>query len=634
MATAETHEFQAETRQLLELMVHSVYSEKEIFLRELVSNASDALDKVRLQAAQEHEHPIDISDLHIRLETNPEQRTLTIHDNGVGMNRDEVVRLLGTIARSGTREFMAAMGEGKEVSRNDLIGQFGIGFYSSFIVAHKVEVDSRRYDAEEAVHWSSDGNGSFEVSQGQRSQRGTSITLWLRPADEENGLADFSDFWTLKSIVKKHSDFIRYPIRLSRPHTEGDPPVTTMKEEVLNSMKALWSRPKEEVSEDEYREFYRHISKDWNDPLETIRVKAEGTFEYESLLFIPAKAPLDLFMGEAKGGLQLYVRRVLISDRCEELLPTYLRFMRGVVDAADLPLNLSRELLQKERQIEQIRKHLVRKVVDTLKSLRSEQPEKFKSFWEQFGRVLKEGIYQDSARRDTLLEISLFHSTVGEELTGLEDYLSRAAEGQDSIYYLTGENLVQMKHSPHLEAFQKRGVEVLLLSDPVDEVWLSVSSEFKGKKLVSVAQGDLELGSEDERKEAQKAREEQNKEMATFLSWLGSKVDQVKEVRVSSRLHESPACLVSDENAMSPHFEKLMKAMGQEVPPQQRILEINPDHPLVQKLQERYNQEKDAGELATWAQLLHSLALLAEGGELAKPAEFTRQVAEALSRSL
>jgi molecular chaperone HtpG len=634
MAAVETHEFQAETRQLLELMVHSVYSEKEIFLRELVSNASDALDKVRLQAAQEHEQPLDISDLHIRLEANPEQRTLTIHDNGVGMNRDEVVRLLGTIARSGTREFMAAMGEGKEVSRNDLIGQFGIGFYSSFIVAHKVEVDSRRYDAQEAVHWCSDGNGSFEVGQGSRSERGTSITLWLRPVDEENGLADFTDFWTLKSIVKKHSDFIRYPIRTTRAHTEGDPPVTTMKEEVLNSMKALWSRPKEEVSEEEYKEFYRHISKDWNDPLETIKVKAEGTFEYESLLFIPSKAPLDLFMGEAKGGLQLYVRRVLISDRCEELLPSYLRFMRGVVDAADLPLNLSRELLQKERQIEQIRKHLVRKVVDTLKTLSSEQPEKYKGFWEQFGRVLKEGIYQDSTRRDTLLEIALFHSTAGEERVGLEQYLERATEGQDAIYYLTGENLAQMKHSPHLEAFQKRGIEVLLLSDPVDEVWLSVSPEFKGKKLLSVAQGDLELGSEEERKEAQKARDEQNKQMATFLSWLGSKIEQVKEVRVSSRLHESPACLVSEEHGVSPHFEKLMKAMGQEVPSQPRILEINPNHPFVQKLQDRYGQEKDAEALGSWAGMLYSLALLAEGGELARPAEFTRQVADALAQSL
>ena len=632
MSAVETHEFQAETRQLLELMVHSVYSEKEIFLRELISNSSDALDKVRLQAAQVHDKPIDVADLHIRLEVDPAERTLSITDNGVGMNKDDVVNLLGTIAKSGTKDFMSKLKEKGDV--NDLIGQFGIGFYSSFIVATDVTVDSLRYDSDEAVLWTSNGDGTYKVSQGTRKERGTTITLKLRDKDEENGLRDFTSFWTLKEIVKKHSDFIRYPIRMQRTVTQGDPPVTTIEDETLNSMKALWSRSKDEVSEDEYKEFYQHISKDWNEPLETLKVKAEGTFEYESLLFIPSKAGMDLMMQDHRGGLQLYVRRVLISDRCEELLPTYLRFIRGVVDAADLPLNLSRELLQKERQIEQIRKHLVRKVCDGLKTMKAENAEKYQQFWEQFGRLLKEGIYQDQTRRDNLLDLALFHSTKGEDWVSLEAYKERMAEGQEAIYFLAGENLSQLRESPHLETFTKKGVEVLLFNEPVDEVWLSVVHEFSGLKFVSAAAGELELGSAEEKKQAQEEREKQSKQMATFLSWMGSKLEGVKEVRVSSRLHESPACLVTEENGVSPHFEKLMKAMGQEMPPQPRILEVNPDHPFVQKLQAGYDANKDSADLGTLASLLYSLALLAEGGELAKPAEFTRQVAEALSKGL
>lgn len=632
MSAVETHEFQAETRQLLELMVHSVYSEKEIFLRELISNASDALDKVRLEATQSHDKPLDVSDLNIRLAVDPGERTLSISDNGVGMNKDDVVNLLGTIAKSGTKDFMSKLKEKGDV--NDLIGQFGIGFYSSFIVATEVTVDSLRYDSDEAVLWTSNGDGTYTVGEGSRTERGTTITLKLREKDEENGLRDFTSFWTIKDIVKKHSDFIRYPIRMQRTVTQGDPPVTTVEDETLNSMKALWSRSKDEVSEEEYKEFYQHISKDWNEPLETLKVKAEGTFEYEALLFIPGKAGMDLMMQDHRGGLQLYVRRVLISDRCEELLPTYLRFIRGVVDASDLPLNLSRELLQKERQIEQIRKHLVRKVCDALKTMKAEQPEKFQQFWEQFGRLLKEGIYQDAARRDNLLELAQFHSTQGEDWVSLEAYKSRMAEGQEAIYFLAGENLSQLRESPHLETFTKKGVEVLLFNEPVDEVWLSVVQEFQGVKFTSAAAGELELGSEEEKKKAQEDREKQNKEMATFLSWMGSKLEGVKEVRVSSRLHESPACLVTEENGVSPHFEKLMKAMGQEMPPQPRILEVNPDHPFVQKLQSGYDANKDSADLGTLASLLYSLALLAEGGELAKPAEFTRQVAQALSKSL
>jgi molecular chaperone HtpG len=632
MSAVETHEFQAETRQLLELMVHSVYSEKEIFLRELISNSSDALDKVRLQAAQAHDKPIDVADLHIRLAVDPAERSLSISDNGVGMNKDDVVNLLGTIAKSGTKDFMSRLKEKGDV--NDLIGQFGIGFYSSFIVATDVTVDSLRYDSDEAVLWTSNGDGTYKVSEGTRKERGTTITLKLRDKDEENGLRDFTSFWTIKEIVKKHSDFIRYPIRMQRTVTQGDPPVTTVEDETLNSMKALWSRSKDEVSEDEYKEFYQHISKDWNEPLETLKVKAEGTFEYESLLFIPSKAGMDLMMQDHRGGLQLYVRRVLISDRCEELLPTYLRFIRGVVDAADLPLNLSRELLQKERQIEQIRKHLVRKVCDGLKSMKAENADKYQQFWEQFGRLLKEGIYQDHARRDNLLDLALFRSTKGEEWVSLETYKERMAEGQEAIYFLAGENLSQLRESPHLETFTKKGVEVLLFNEPVDEVWLSVVHEYSGVKFLSAAAGELELGSAEEKKQAQEEREKQSKQMATFLSWMGSKLEGVKEVRVSSRLHESPACLVTEENGVSPHFEKLMKAMGQEMPPQPRILEVNPDHPFVQKLQAGYDANKDSAELGTLASVLYSLALLAEGGELAKPAEFTRQVAEALSKGL
>lgn len=635
MATTapETHEFQAETRQLLDLMVHSVYSEKEIFLRELISNASDALDKARLEATQQHQKPLDVSDLGIRLTADPEARTLTIEDNGVGMNREDVTSLLGTIAKSGTKEFAQKMKDANNKDgRAELIGQFGIGFYSSFIVAEEVSVDTLRYDADQAVLWQSKGDGTYTVSEGTRTERGTTITLKLRAEDEENGLRDFTDFWTLKDIVKKHSDFIRYPIRMLKT----DKKTAEVEDETLNSMKALWSRSKEEVSEEEYKEFYQHISKDWHEPLETITVKAEGTFEYEALIFVPSQAPFDLFTTEHRAGLQLYVRRVLISDRCEELLPTYLRFVRGVVDASDLPLNLSRELLQKERQIEQIRKHLTRKILDALKSMKADDADKYLKFWEQFGRPLKEGIYNDSSRREALLDLSMFRTTHGESdsWVTLEAYVERMQEGQEAIYYLSGENLQQLRESPHLEDFTARKVEVLLLTDPVDEVWLSTTPEFKGKKFVSAAAGELELGSEDEKKQAQESRAAQNKEMATFLSWMGSKLDGVKEVRVSSRLHESPACLVSEENGISPQFEKLMKAMGQDVPPQPRVLEVNPEHPLVQKLRSRFDTEKDASDLGEAAGLLYGLALLAEGGELSKPAEFTRQVANALSRGL
>lgn len=640
MSQVETMEFQAEAKQLLELMIHSVYSEKDVFLRELISNASDALDKVRLESLVSSTEAIDTSDLHILLEIDPEVRTLTISDNGVGMNRDEVVKLIGTIAKSGTREFLSNLEAAKsEKDSQQLIGQFGIGFYSAFMVADKVSLLTRRVGDEEAVLWTSTGDGTYTITESAKETHGTHVILHLKPVDEDDGLHDYTKPHVVEQLVKRYSDFISYPIKMEMDVTtyEDDKPVTNREVKVLNSQKALWVRPQEEVDQAEYDAFYRHIAHDWTAPWKTLAFKAEGTFEYHSLLFLPERAPMDLFHPEGHHGLQLYVKRVFIMEDCKELIPPYLRFVRGVVDASDLSLNVSREILQKDRQIQLIKKRLVRKVLDTLKESLDEDREGYKKFWNEFGRVVKEGIYHDAKMRDKILGVSLFRTTKTEkdELVTLEEVVARGAEGQDKIYYLTGDARESLIDSPHLEAFKKEGIEVLLLTDSVDEVWLNNVPDFQGKTLLSAAGSDLELGSEDDRKTRKEEKEKTQKEMATFLSWMQTKLeDKVKEVSVSSRLVDSPACLVADSGDMSANLERLMRAMGQEVPTTKRILEINTAHPLIDHLAKRYESESDTVELGRTANLVYQLAVLSEGGELEDPSGFSREIAQVLSSSL
>ena len=640
MSTTETMEFQAEAKQLLELMIHSVYSEKDVFIRELISNASDALDKLRLESVLNTSDGLDASDLHILLEADPEHRTLTISDNGIGMNREEVVRLIGTIAKSGTKEFLSNLEKAKsDKDSQQLIGQFGVGFYSAFMVAHKVDLLTRRAGTEEAVLWSSTGDGTYTITDSAKETHGTRIILHLKPVDTDDGLHDYTDAEVVQGLIKKYSDFISYPIRMEMEVTNWieDKPVKSRELKTLNSQKALWTKSQDEVEKEEYDAFYRHIAHDWTEPWKTLAFKAEGTFEYHALLFLPQRAPMDLFHPEGHHGLQLYVKRVFIMEDCKELVPAYLRFVRGVVDASDLSLNVSREILQKDRQIQLIKKRLVRKVLDTLAETQEQNPEEYRKFWNEFGRVLKEGIYHDPGMRDKLLELSLFRTTQTgkDELVTLKQVLDRMAEGQDKIYFLTGDARESLAESPHLETFKKEGVEVLLLTDSVDEVWLNVVPDFQGKTFVSAAGSDFEIGSDEERKARAEEKEKTQKEMATFISWLQSRLgEQVKEVRVSSRLVDSPACLVADSGDMSANLERLMRAMGQEVPATKRILEINATHPLISHLSQRYETDKDSEELGKTATLVYQLAVLSEGGELDDPAGFAKQVASVLSGSL
>ncbi|MGX7673598.1 molecular chaperone HtpG [Plantactinospora sp. DSM 117369] len=632
----ETFEFQAEARQLLQLMVHSIYSNKDIFLRELISNASDALDKLRLAAFADKELAVDTSDLHIWIEVDRKARTLTVRDNGVGMSRDEVIILIGTIAKSGTAELLEKIKESKDAAGSqDLIGQFGVGFYSSFMVADKVTLLTRRAGESTATRWESDGGATYAVETVDDAPQGTSVTLHLRPEDAEDQLFDYTAEWKIREIVKRYSDFIAWPIRMAVERTDSDGKTTT-ETETLNSMKALWARSKDDVKDDEYKEFYRHLSHDWTDPLETIHMRAEGTFEYEALLFIPSRAPFDLYTRGAKRGVQLYVKRVFIMDDCQELMPEYLRFVKGVVDAQDLSLNISREILQKDRHIQLMRRRLVKKVLSTVKEMQAGDAERYQTFWSEFGKAVKEGLLDDFDNQNTILEISSFASTHDpEKLTTLAQYVERMKEGQTDIYYSTGESRTMIENSPHMEAFRAKGYEVLLLTDPIDEMWVSSVPEFDGKKFQSIAKGQVDLDTDEEKEGTEAEREQQQKDFADLLGWLTTQLgENVKEVRLSSRLTTSPACIVGDAQDMTPTLEKMYRAMGQDMPAVKRILELNPTHPLVTGLREAYGQRKDDPTVAETAELLYGMALLAEGGELGDPARFTRLLAERLARTL
>ncbi|WP_239159913.1 molecular chaperone HtpG [Virgisporangium ochraceum] len=603
-------------------MVHSIYSNKDIFLRELISNASDALDKLRLESMRNKDLDVDTSDLHIAIDVDKEARTLTVRDNGIGMSRDDVVDLIGTIAKSGTAELLRKLKESKETSQDsigqDFIGQFGVGFYSTFMVATKVELVTRRAGETEGTRWESSGEGTYVIETVEDAAQGTAVTVHLKAEDQEDHLYDYTADWKIREIVKRYSDFIAFPIRLSG---ESD---------ALNSMKALWARPRSEVEQSEYNEFYKHISHDWTDPLETIHMKGEGVFEYEALLFIPSRAPFDLHMRDGKRGVQLYVKRVFIMDDCEALMPSYLRFVKGVVDAHDLSLNISREILQHDRQIQVVRRRLVKKVLSTIKDLQANDAEKYATIWKEFGRAIKEGFLEDPENQDALLGVLSVASTHdAAEPTTLARYVERMKDGQKDIYYVTGESRTMIENSPHLEAFRAKGYEVLILTDPVDEVWVERVTEFDGKPLQSIAKGQVDLGSSEE--ETASAREE----FADFLPWMTATLtDEVKEVRLSSRLTTSPACIVGDEHDMTPTLEKMYRAMGQEVPHTKRILELNPGHPLVTGLRAAHAANAENPALKETAELLHGMALLAEGGELKDPARFTRLLADRLASAL
>jgi molecular chaperone HtpG len=626
---SERHEFQAEVKQLLDLMVHSLYSDKDIFLRELVSNASDALDKLRFEQLTRTE--LDASDLHIRIEADRPNRTLSISDNGIGMTRDEVVKNIGTIARSGTREFLSSLdaAQNKAVPP-ELIGQFGVGFYSAFMVADKITLVSRRAGQPGATRWESAGDGSYTLADAERDRPGTTVTLHLKPDDPEHS-RDYTSEHVIKEIVKRYSDFVTYPIRMQR-WRDGDKPSDPkiLEDETLNSMKAIWDRPKGEVSDTEYKEFYRHIAHDWTDPLRTIPIKIEGTLEAYALLYIPSRAPFDLYSAEMKRGVQLYVKRIFVMDECRELMPTHLRFVKGVVDAHDLSLNVSREILQKDRQIQVIRKQLVKKVLATLEDMKRDKPDDYLAFWAAFGPVLKEGLLTFEGDKDKLLDLVIAPSTHdASKLASLDDYLGRMKDGQDAIYFLTGPTREAAARSPLLEAFTAKGYEVLLFTDPIDELWLERPPRFKDKQLTSIGRGELKLGSDDDRKKAAEALEEKQKEYSDLLAYFRVQLqDEIKEVRLSSRLTSSPVCLVSDEHDLTPRMQKMLEQLGQKPPKIKPILELNPDHALLPKLHALFAANKADPRLGLYAEILLGQAHLADSGQLPDPAAFSRALGD------
>jgi molecular chaperone HtpG len=638
-------QFQAETRQLLELMIHSLYTNKEIFLRELISNASDALDRLRFEALT-NPALLDGEDKYeIRLETDNEQRTLSISDTGIGMSREEVMANIGTIAKSGTREIREKL---KQANSSQLlaefIGQFGVGFYSSFMVADKVTLVTRRAGETGATLWESTGDGTYKLAEAERPGRGTTITLQLKPVDPENGIEDFTDQWVLSRIVRRYSDFVSYPIntKFEREETgkfgeaKADAqPTYVIEDKTLNSMKPIWSRGQGEITESEYSEFYRHISHDWTEPFKTIPLKAEGTVEYQALLFIPAKAPYDLFYHGAESGLRLYARRVMIMERCDDLLPRYLRFIKGVVDSADLPLNISRQMLQQDRHINQIRKWLSKKVLDTLQELKEKEYDRYLQFWEQFGRALKEGVGEDYDNRDRIVSLLLFLSSHDpEKLTTLSGYVERMKEGQNEIYYLTGESRGVVENSPHLEAVKEKGYEVLYLIEPVDELVVQSLMDFEGKKLKSLGKGTIRLGSDEEQKKTEDELKQKEEETSELLQSLQKALDEhVKQVRLTTRLVSSPACLVvGSEIDHSPQIERLLMKGKGGGPKQRRILELNPNHELFARMLARYQQNKEDETLGDYAELLLGYSLLAEGSEIPDPTRFNRHVVKLMLR--
>ena len=635
MAT-EKKEFKTEVQQLLDLVIHSLYSNKDIFLRELISNGSDAIDRLRFEALSNKELIKDDPEFRIKLFVDNEAKTLRIEDNGIGMTRDELEENIGTIARSGTRQFMEELKKGKAKASPELIGQFGVGFYSAFMVADNVILKTRPATGDESWTWESSGDGTYEISEGGRDKRGTEITLHLNESSR-----DYIVEFRLRQIIKKYSDFVEYPVVMDiiRDETpmddegkpkEGAEKETTVTEETLNSMKAIWMRPKSEVKKEEYNEFYKHVSHDYIDPLKTIHYSAEGKIEFKALLYLPAKAPFDMFQQEGtKHGIHLYVKRIFIMDNCEALLPRYLRFAKGVVESNDLPLNVSREILQEDVIIKKIEKSVTTKILSELKSMMKKSEEDYLSFYREFGKVLKEGIEVDPTNKDKIKDLLLFESSRTEpgKYVSLKEYTERMALDQKEIYYITGTSRSAVENSPHLEVFKKKEIEVLFMTEPVDEFILSGFGEYDKKKLKSIAQGDIDLGTEEEKKIA----DEQKKETSGKYKKLIKKVqdslkDYVKEVRLSDRLTDSASCLVTDDGDMNPQMERIFAAMNQPVPETKRILELNPDHPVIETMNDLFAADKKNPKLADYSELLYDQALLTEGIAIKDPARFARLV--------
>jgi molecular chaperone HtpG len=624
----EKFEFQSEAKQVLELMIHSVYSNPDIFLRELISTASDAIDKLRIEGLKDD----TLSDLakegKITVIVDRESRTITVSDNGVGMSRDELVSYLGTIAKSGTKEFVRAVQEAASSGNADLIGQFGIGFYSSFIVADKVTVSTKRAGGEDAWMWNSSGDGTYTVEPGDRESCGTDVVLHVKESvddDDESsdGMKDYLSGWTLREIIKQYSDFVSYPIYVndtSKEKKEGAKP------EPVNSMKALWVRPESEVTDEEYKEFYRHVTHDWEDPMERVVYRAEGATEFHALLYIPSRPPVDLFYREGRHGIQLYIRRVFIMNDCRDLVPEYLRFVKGVIDSEDLSLNVSRELLQQDRRTAMIKSGVTRKLLDVFRKMKDDRPDDYKKFWDLFGIVLKEGIISDAKNREAIMKLCLFDTSGGERTT-LDDYISSMGYGQKSIYYLSGGTAELLASSPKLEAFQKRGIDVLLLSDPVDEIWIPTARSFADHEFVSISSEEVEIPGEDNDSDRESAKKAEESGLAAKLkeavSKLGGSASNIEDVKISTRLVDSPATFVQKGEQISIQMRRLFKSMGQDVPSDKRVLEVNPSHPLIEKIASRANECEEA-ELEEWAALLIGLASIADGEPVENGKDFTR----------
>jgi molecular chaperone HtpG len=625
-AKKETLSFQTEVKQLLNLMIHSLYSNKEIFLRELVSNASDACDKLRFEALSDNALYEEDNDLNIQVDFDKEAGTVTITDNGIGMNREEVIANIGTIANSGTRKFLDNM-TGEQAKDAQMIGQFGVGFYASFIVADNVTVETRRagLTAEHGVRWHSTGEGEFDLENINKDERGTKITLHLKKDEEE-----FADDWRLRSIINKYSDHISLPISMYKRDDKGE---VTEELEAVNKASALWVRPKSEIKDEEYKEFYKHVAHDFDEPLSWLHNRVEGTQEYTTLFYLPKRAPFDMFERDQKHGIKLYVKRVFIMDDADQLMPNYLRFVKGVVDSDDLPLNISREILQRNKHIDTIRGASIKKILGHIEKMAKNNPEDYASFWGEFGRVLKEGPAEDSANKEKIAKLFRYASTNNDsdiENVSLDDYISRMKEGQDKLYYITGDSYAAVKNSPHLELFKKKGIEVILMHDRVDEWMMSYLSEYDGKSFVNIAKGELDLGDLEDKEDKEKA-EKAAKDYESLLKHMTESLgDKVKEVRISTRLTDSPSCLVVEQQDMAVSMQKILKQAGHEVPNIEPILEINVEHPLVKRL----SDEQDDAKFKDWSHLLFDQAMLSEGGQLEDPVSFVTRINQLLLETM
>jgi len=641
-ASKQTHQFKTEVRQILNLIINSLYSSQEIFLRELISNASDAIDKLRYKSQTEADILGDDNALKIKIRPDGIAQTLEISDNGIGMTYDEVMENIGTIAKSGTAGFldMLAQAQNAELLTPELIGQFGVGFYSAFMVAEKITLVSRAAGAaeNEAVKWESSGDGEFTIEPTEKASRGTTITLALRTKEKDG--PDFTDQWQIRRIVKQHSDFVAYPVVMDVEKDEplpdeeiikdkdgkpiGETTRKVIKEETLNSMKAIWTRPKEEVSDEEHEEFYKHLAHDWNPPLDRLHMKFEGTTEYAALLYIPSKAPFDLFQPDQKHGIQLYCKRVFIMDDCKELMPQYLRFVKGVVDAPDLNLNVSREILQQDRLVMNIRKNIVKKILDQLNAM---DAEKYETFYGEFGPVIKEGIYIEPSKKEKIAALARYKTTKSEDKwVSLDDYIKNMQADQKEIFYITGDDINALLNSPHLEKLKEKDFEVMLMTDPVDEWVVQSLTEYDGKPLKSAEKGDLSVEEKDDDKE------EAFKALLGFIK--GQLEAKVKEVKASKRLNASVACLSGEDHDMSAYMEKILKASGQAPPDVKRVLELNMAHPLLEKVNAMFEADRNDAALKDYCRMLFDLAVVAEGGKLENPARFSRMVGEAMAKAM